>query len=60
MSRSATITVTLRAKELNYVLWRRGANVQPWSIRHEIGGYELTCSRCHRTQARITTQAQTD
>ena len=35
------------------------ANVQPWSIRHVIGGYELTCSRCHCTQARITTRAQT-
>jgi hypothetical protein len=36
-----------------------GADVQPWSIRHVICGYELTCSRCHCTQARITTRAQT-
>jgi hypothetical protein len=36
-----------------------GAKVQPWSIRKVIGEYELTCSRCHCTQGRITTRAQT-
>ena len=36
-----------------------GADVQPWNLRRVPGGYELTCWRCHCTQARIPTRAQT-
>jgi hypothetical protein len=30
-----------------------GAHVQSWNIRRVIDGYELTCPRCHCSQARI-------